>query len=229
MAGKKLTENDKKGLNDFLESVKDSLISTITPEILKDGIKNIKIANANGDQKISHNEAMSYLAANFNNQPPDSISKENIEYSCNMLALHTHISKPENIIAKEGALIAFSGEFMGNAGITKEIADFLKSPEKKRQLADKFTNVAQYIADDSISVPSELKKEVSGFIAPKVQDIGKGVIQSIEVLLQANPDIKRDLLSLPDTSGMDITADHICQALLPKADTKYTKQTISKR
>jgi hypothetical protein len=230
----KLTQDDKNALNDFLRDVKDFIISPLTPELLKDGVQRIKEINANGDKKISRDEANTYLSAHMGTPSPDlllnvlrQIAKERKDEDCNIIALHTHIPKPEKIIAKETALVNINDPGMNSVGITQGIAELLNMPDDKNKQAfmDKFSNVALEMIENKIYVPPDYKQETSEYIKPKIQEIGKKAIQKIEGLLKDNPGIKQALLNLPDTSELNITADHVCQVMTGPYTPKNTQTT----
>lgn len=226
MAGK-LTEDDKNDLSAFLKSVKDSLISPITPELLRDGIERIKKANTDSNQEISHKEIVDYLAGNINTSI---LNMPKVEKDCNMVALHTHLPKPETILAKENALVSLSDQSTVSIGVIKEIAGLVKTPAKKQELTDKFAGIASYMTENNLAVPPDYRKETLEFISPEIREISKAAVRNVENILKAHPDIKRDLQNLPDTTAIHITANHVCQALTgpytPSPKIQATKKSI---
>ncbi len=206
----------RQGLDNMFNGMKKMTLLSITPELLRKRIKQIKDSNTDADKsKLSHDEAVSYLTKSLADPPvvptmAEFIKKANkaIEHNCSTDLDFNNINNP----MLQAALDMMGSQALDNIKFSQDIASIgnkpLDSAVKKAsgKLFEKMEN--------QFGLFSESSPESSRLLAEKTHILLSEIAKETQTILNKNPDIKKDLLKLPDMEELGrLNADDACKAI----------------
>lgn len=190
-----------------------------TPESFRKRIDQINASNIDGDKtKLSPDESRALLAAYFSNPPIDNklipgSSKHSENKGCEVAALDTPQGElTRQLLGNIPQSMAAGMQF--NQGMAKSIEGGDKKLDKKLQLLSEQMLHQQIEASPLISL---LDDETKKLFTEKMGEVIKENTSRIKDMLKKNPDIRADLINLPDISELGrLKSDDVCKAMTGK-------------
>ncbi len=217
-ANTELTPEIRANLDAMFDGMKKVALSGITPELLRKRVKQIKDSNTDADKsKLSYDEAIKYLSTSIADpavapQMAEFIknSKPQMEHNC--ATADSDFNKANNPVL-QGALNIMGSQTLDNIKFSQDIAssgnDKALEAAVKRISGKLFTKV-----ESQFGVLSQSSPESAQFLAEKMHGLFSDIAKETQSVLKKNPDIKRDLLELPNIDELGkLNANDACKAI----------------